>query len=156
MKLVYTKMKSINDIKKFLGSKETKFSERDHYVNKVANMATKQYAIKHGLFHSVDNPDGLTELTPHLRNPTFATTEYEYKILGDGKVHKIMHGQYEYLNGPADMGIVTHDEWCELSNKMLIDIEIIIRELLTGEKSPFKKDIKLAKEINDIAISLTF
>lgn len=86
--------------------KNKKFSslnERDYQINNFIIEARVAYAKSKGLYHSVEDPNGLKEITQGLKaqQNSWATTEYEYKILGDGKVHKIMHGQYEYLHGPA-------------------------------------------------------
>ena len=53
-----------------------------------------------------------------------------------------MHGQYEYLHGPADMGIIIFDEWMDFPNNFENDIEDVVLELL-GVATPvyWNKDL---------------
>lgn len=114
-----------------------------------AYKAMVAWAKSKGLYHSVKDPKGLKEITPGLkiRQNNFATTEYEYKILKDGRVHKIMHGQYEYLHGPADMGIITKDEWFDLPLNFENDIEDVVRELVGISYVPVYSNKDLIAEL---------
>lgn len=132
--------------------KNKKFSslnERDYQINNFIIEARVAYAKAKGLYHSVEGPDGLKEITQGLKaqQNSWATTEYEYKILGDGKVHKIMHGQYEYLHGPADMGVVTFDEWFDLPLNFLNDLNKVVEEEVGIIKDPIYMNKDLIDEL---------
>lgn len=118
--------------------------DRYHKYQLFAREAAKAWAVKKGLYHSVSDPEGLQEITPGLKaqQNSWATTEYFYSIEKDGRVHKMMHGQYEYLYGPADMGIIIFDAWMDFPNNFENDIEDVVLELL-GVATPvyWNKDL---------------
>ena len=95
------------------------------------------FAKSKGLYHSVEDPDGLTEITPGLARGYY-TLEYFNKVLEDGRVHKMMHGQYEYLHGPADMGVVTFDEWFDLPLNFWNDLTKVVEESTKSIRSYFR------------------
>lgn len=136
---------NIIDLKKKFSS----LNERDYQINNFIMEARVAYAKAKGLYHSVEDPDGLKEITQGLKaqQNSWATTEYEYKILGDSKVHKIMHGQYEYLHGPADLGIVTFDEWFDLPLNFLNDLSDVVEEKVGIIKDPVYMNKDLIPEL---------
>ena len=74
-------------------------------VRNIEKLVRIEFAVNNGYYHQAYNPKGLTELNPGLNPTWFATSEHGYKILKDSRVHRILHGQFEYLQGgPADMG----------------------------------------------------
>ena len=122
-------------------------AERDYQRRKFAHQAMVGWAKKKGLYHSVEDPNGLTEITPGLAKGCY-TLEYYYDVLKDGRVHKMMHGQYEYLYGPTDMGVITFDEWFDLPLNFQNDIENVVLELL-GSCSPVYMNKELIDELKD-------
>ena len=148
-------MKNLNDVRnEILLCRD--FAEVDYYVCRVANAVVKEYAKKHGMFHEVNNPEGLTELTPNMVVGGVLGSEAYYKIMDDGRVHKLEDFQFSYLHGPHDYGVVTHDEWCELPNNYTLYIECVVRELLTGKPYPFSYEQGFpVEEIKEIAKSIS-
>ena len=104
--------------------------------------------MKKGLYHSVSDPEGLKEITQGLKDQqnSWASTEYYYSVEQDGRVHKMMHGQYEYLHGPADLGIVVTDEWMDFPNNFENDIENVVLEML-GVATPIYWNKNLIPEV---------
>lgn len=126
----------------------------DWYLYSLAKAVEREYAKRRGIFHEVNNPDGLTELTPHLKCAYSWGNGQYYEVRADGRVHRMMRYQYAYLTGPADEGIVTHDEWWDTPNNFFNDAVGAIKELAFGTKYHFfNKD--LVEEIKDIASTIS-
>lgn len=104
------------------------------------------FAKSKGLYHSVEDPEGLKEITPGLAQG-YITLEYFNKILKDGRVHKMMHDQYEYLHGPADLGIVTFDKWFDLPLNFLNDLSDVVEEKVGIIKDPVYMNKDLIPEL---------
>lgn len=123
---------NINDLKNRnnFGS----LNERNYKINNFVVEARVAFAKSKGLYHSVSDPDGLTEITPGLAQGYY-TLEYYNEVLKDGRVHKMMHGQYEYLYGPTDLGVVTFDEWFDLPLNFWSDLSRVVDEELVSYRS---------------------
>lgn len=120
------------NISELKNKKFNSLSERDYQINNFVIEAKVAFAKAKRIYHSVEDPEGLKEITPGLKaqQNSWATTEYEFKVLKDGRVHKIMHGQYEYLYGPTDMGVITFDEWFDLPLNFWSDLSRVVDEKL--------------------------
>lgn len=121
-------------------------SERDYQINNFVIEARVAYAKAKGFYHSVEDPEGLKEITPGLAQG-YITLEYFNKVLEDGRVHKMMHGQYEYLYGPTDLGVVTFDEWFDLPLNFWNDLSDIVLERLGIVKDPVYMNKNLIAEL---------
>ena len=126
--------------------KFSSFSERDYQINNFIIEARVAFAKSKGLYHSVENPEGLKEITPGLAHG-YITLEYYNQVLEDGRVHKMMHGQYEYLYGPTDMGIITFDEWFDLPLNFWNDLSKVVEESLGLVKDPVYMNKDLIQEL---------
>lgn len=145
-------MKSFNDFQKEV--KKASVWQADSLIREASFKLRKEYAKKKGWFRSVSDPDGLKELTPPLRNPIHGD-EYTYNILDDGRVHKLFHGQYEYLHGPQDEGIIKHSEWIEGPNNLSNDITNVLENLIYGsDRIYWNKD--LIEEIREMALNFLY
>lgn len=78
---------NINELK---NKNFSSLSERDYQINNFVIEARVAFAKSKGLYHSVEDPEGLKEITPGLAQG-YITLEYFNKILKDGRVHKMMH-----------------------------------------------------------------
>ena len=134
------------NISELKNKKFNSLSERDYQINNFVIEARVAFAKSKGLYHSVEDPDGLTEITPGLAQGYY-TLEYFNKVLEDGRVHKMMHGQYEYLHGPADMGVVTFDEWFDLPLNFWNDLSDVVLEKLGIVKDPVYMNKDLIPEL---------
>ena len=126
--------------------KFSSFSERDYQINNFVIEARVAFAKSKGLYHSVEDPEGLKEITPGLAQG-YITLEYYNQVLEDGRVHKMMHGQYEYLYGPTDMGIITFDEWFDLPLNFWNDLSKVVEESLGLVKDPVYMNKDLIHEL---------
>jgi len=134
---------NINDLKNRnnFGS----LNERNYQINNFFIKARVAFAKSKGLYHSVEDPDGLTEITPGLAQGYY-TLEYYNEVL-DGRVHKMMHGQYEYLYGPTDLGVVTFDEWFDLPLNFINDLSMVVDEELGLVTDPVYSNKDLIPEL---------
>ena len=132
-------------------------SYRDSLCRSFAYQAMVGWAKKKGLYHSVEDPEGLTEITPGLKaqQNNWATAEYYYSVREDGRVHMMQHGQYEYLYGPADMGVVTSDDWFDLPLNFQGDIERVVYDLL-GVQDPVYMNKELIDELKDFVSNFEY
>lgn len=121
-------------------------NERNYQVNNFVIEARISYAKSKGLYHSVEDPNGLTEITPGLAQGYY-TLEYYNEVLKDGRVHKMMHGQYEYLYGPTDLGVVTFDEWFDLPLNFINDLSRVVDEKLGLVTDPVYMNKDLIPEL---------
>nr|DAS31915.1 MAG TPA: hypothetical protein [Bacteriophage sp.] len=124
-------------------------NERNYLINNFIIEARVAFAKSKGLYHSVEDPEGLKEITPGLKaqQDSWATTEYYYSVEKDGRVHKMMHGQYEYLYGPADMGVITFDEWFDLPLNFWSDLSRVVDEKLDLVTDPVYSNKDLIPEL---------
>ncbi len=136
------------NISELKNKKFNSLSERDYQINNFVIEARVAFAKSKGLYHSVEDPDGLTEITPGLARGYY-TLEYFNKVLEDGRVHKMMHGQYEYLHGPADMGVVTFDEWFDLPLNFWNDLTEVVEESLGLVKDPIYMNKDIIPELKE-------
>lgn len=134
---------NINELK---NKNFSSLSERDYQINNFVIEARVAFAKYKGLYHSVEDPKGLKEITPGLAQGYY-TLEYFNKVLEDGRVHKMMHGQYEYLHGPADLGIVTFDEWFDLPLNFINDLNRVVEEKVGIVKDPVYMNKDLIDEL---------
>jgi hypothetical protein len=121
-------------------------SERDYQINNFVIEARVAFAKSKGLYHSVEDPEGLKEITPGLAQGYY-TLEYYNEVLNDERVHKMMHGQYEYLHGPADLGVVTFDEWFDLPLNFINDLNRVVEEKVGIVKDPVYMNKDLIPEL---------
>lgn len=134
---------NINELK---NKNFSSLSERDYQINNFVIEARVAFAKSKGLYHSVEDPEGLKEITPGLAQG-YITLEYYNQVLEDGRVHKMMHGQYEYLYGPTDMGIITFDEWFDLPLNFWNDLSKVVEESLGLVKDPIYMNKDLIPEL---------
>lgn len=135
--------------------KFSSISERDYQLRAFAYKARIAYAKTKNLYRSVEDPKGLKEITPGLAQGYY-TLEYFNKVLEDGRVHKMMHGQYEYLYGPTDMGIVTFDEWFDLPLNFENDIENVVLELIGISYVPVYSNKELIDELKEFVSNFEY
>lgn len=135
---------NINDLKNRnnFGS----LNERNYKINNFVVEAMVSFAKSKGIYHSVEDPEGLKEITPGLAKG-YITLEYYNEVLKDGRVHKMMHGQYEYLYGPTDLGVVTFDEWFDLPLNFINDLSRVVDEELGLVTDPVYSNKDLIPEL---------
>ena len=144
---------TINEIKKEIVGKN--FAEVDYYVNRVAAAVANEYASRHGLLHSVDNPEGLTELTPDMNTGGTLDTPRYFRVLSDGRVHELEDFQYSYIHGPHDYGVVKHHEWRTLPLNFMVDATDVAREIIMGERTRSYMNRDLIPEIMEITKNIS-
>ena len=143
----------INEIKNEITGKN--FAVVNYYVNRVRNAVANEYARRHGLLHSVDNPEGLTELAPDMNTGGTLDTPRYFRVLSDGRVHELEDFQYSYIHGPHDYGVVKHHEWRTLPLNFMVDAGRVAREIITGERSRFYMNRNLIPEIMEITRNIS-
>lgn len=142
-------MKTIN-ISSLKELKERKDSLFEYKLRLFARGVEKEFAKRNGKYHSVVNPDGLTELTPPMKNGGSLESPCYYKVMDDGRVHKLERFQYAYIYGPEDHGIVKFSEWWENPNNTANDIDCILNRIFGFDKNPIFWNKFLIPELEEL------
>lgn len=127
----------------------------EYKMHLFARGVEKEFAKRNGTYHSVFNPDGLTELTPPMKNGGSLESPCYYKVI-DGRVHKLERFQYAYLHGPHDHGVVRFSEWWGNPSNTANDISCILDEIFGFNRNPifWNKELipKLRELINEFSL----
>lgn len=130
--------------------KERKDSLFEYKMRIFAREVEKTFAKQNNTYYSVFNPDGLTELTPPMKNGGTLESPCYYKVMDDGRVHKLERFQYAYLHGPHDYGVVRFSEWWENPNNIANDISCVLDEIFGFNRNPIFWNKELIPKLREL------